>query len=244
MKRKVTRAGVIASVATLIVTLFAAEGSGANAQDPLVAAPIELPVDGSADGSADVSADLPSDIRIVAGASETGTATAGEAPRLQVRFVASEVVQPLPERIEPAPSDAGSLPDLVAATPSGGELGRELMCLAQAVYFESRGEPLAGQLAVAEVIINRSQSSQFPDDYCSVVTERSQFSFVKRGRIPAPRTGSVAWQKAKKIARIAHQNLWESPAADALYFHAQYVRPRWASRKVAAATIDSHIFYR
>ena len=55
---------------------------------------------------------------------------------------------------------------------------------------------------------------------------------------------SPAWTRAKAVARIAHQELWESEAGDALYFHATYVRPRWASRKAARATIDSHVFYR
>ena len=68
--------------------------------------------------------------------------------------------------------------------------------------------------------------------------------FVRGGRIPAPNHGSSAWTKAKAIARIAHRDLWESPAHDALYFHATYVRPSWAGRMTTRATIDHHIFYR
>lgn len=123
-------------------------------------------------------------------------------------------------------------------------MAEEKFCLAQAIYFEARGEPLAGQLAVARVIINRSESPQFPSDYCAVVTQRGQFSFVRGGRIPSAPEGSAAWARAVSIARIAHQDLWPSDADDALFFHASYVRPAWAGRKTARATIDRHIFYR
>jgi len=164
-----------------------------------------------------------------------------------IRFVASEVVQDLPaepaEEISEVPS-ASSLRQLVRAIDTDGAMSREVMCLAQAVYFESRGEPLDGQLAVARVVINRADSNTFPDDYCSVVTQRAQFSFVRGGNIPQPNRGSAAWDRAKAIANIAHRDLWESPAADSLYFHATYVRPRWAGRMTMRAQIDSHIFYR
>lgn len=162
----------------------------------------------------------------------------------QVRFVASEVVQDVPEEPEVETADADSLRELVAMTDTSGEMSREMMCLAQAVYFESRGEPLNGQLAVARVIINRAESNVFPDDYCSVVTQRSQFSFVRGGRIPTPNHNSNAWRRAQAIARIAHRDLWESEAGDALYFHATHVRPRWAGRMTTRARIDNHIFYR
>jgi spore germination cell wall hydrolase CwlJ-like protein len=123
-------------------------------------------------------------------------------------------------------------------------LSREMECLAGAVYFEARGEPLAGQLAVAEVIINRSESGAFPSDYCGVVFQRSQFSFVRGGRMPTINRNSAAWTKAAAIARIAHEGLWGSAADKALYFHARSVHPGWSHSKVALTTINSHIFYR
>lgn len=165
-------------------------------------------------------------------------------------FVPKEVVQPLPEAVSNSePQDevaaiAASLTELVALTPTEGELSEELHCLAGAVYFESRGEPLAGQLAVAQVVINRTESPLFPDSYCSVVHQRAQFSFVKNGRMPSIATGTAAWKRAKAIARIAHQGQWASEAEDSLYFHANYVRPGWARQKQARATIKTHIFYR
>ena len=171
-------------------------------------------------------------------------------PDAQPRFVSQPVVQELPEAAPEAEqqdlaiAEAASLNQLVASMPASFELSPEMQCLAQAVYFESRGEPLSGQLAVAQVVINRVESGLFPNDYCSVVTQRAQFSFVRGGRIPQPKTSTEAWRKAKAIARIAHQDLWHSEADDALYFHAHSVKPRWARTKVARATIDSHIFYR
>lgn len=230
MSRKVHRAGAVASAVMLCVILFAAHGSGANAQG-----------EGDGEGFAP----------IVLGADQLDDAE----PALsdpEIRFVASPVVQEVSEdegpdpapTPAPTPSGQASLHALVAAMPAAGRLGRELECLAQAVYHESRGEPLDGQLAVARVIINRSASGLFPGDYCSVVTQKAQFSFVRGGRIPQPNERSHAWTRATAIARIAHQDLWPSKAEDALYFHADYVRPRWAARKTARATIDSHIFYR
>lgn len=221
MKRKTHHAGAVASAAMMFAILFAVDGSGANAQNPIENMPVAPATAASAE-----------------------PATDSQEP--EIRFVATPVVQEIPQ--EPATpsfiSQADSLHELVAATPNRGELGRDLLCLAQAIYFESRGEPLAGQLAVARVIINRSESPLFPDDYCSVVTQKAQFSFVRSGRIPTPNTRSDAWERATKIARIAHRDLWQSEADDALFFHADHVRPRWASRKTARATIDNHIFYR
>lgn len=165
----------------------------------------------------------------------------------EVRFVMNEVVQPLPdqpEQADTAASNAASLRELVSMVDTGEALSREVMCLAQAVYFEARGEPLDGQLAVARVVVNRAESSRFPDDYCAVVTQPAQFSFVRGGQIPAPNRQSAAWKRAKAVARIAHRDLWESPAHDALYFHATHVRPRWAGRLTARATIRNHVFYR
>jgi spore germination cell wall hydrolase CwlJ-like protein len=156
------------------------------------------------------------------------------------RFYAEEVVQTLPE----AKPSAASLAELVETMPADAPLSRDLECLAQAIYFEARGERLAGQLAVGEVIVNRTTSGRYPSDYCSVVTQPGQFSFVRHGRIPSPDETSLAWSNARALAQIAHQDLWQSPCGEALYFHARYVRPGWARTKVQLATIDSHIFYR
>ena len=161
-------------------------------------------------------------------------------------FVSEEVVQELPEEApqEYSAPDADSLRELVAAMPHTGELSDEMRCLAGAVYFESRGEPLHGQLAVAQVVINRSESNSFPASYCGVVYQRAQFSFVRGGTMPRIKTGTAAWKRATAIARIAHQGLWNSEAEDSLYFHANYVKPGWARKKTRRVAINTHVFYR
>ncbi|MDC0887266.1 cell wall hydrolase [Altererythrobacter sp.] len=165
-------------------------------------------------------------------------------------FVSEEVAQPLPEAIEEpqgeelAKPSASTLRDLIKAVDTPQDLSRQMECLAGTVYFESRGEPIDGQLAVAQVVINRAESRVFPEDYCGVVYQRAQFSFVKNGTMPRIKRGSAAWIKAKKIAKIAHEGLWESEAQDSLYFHAKYVKPRWSYRKQRRTSINTHIFYR
>lgn len=159
-----------------------------------------------------------------------------------VTFVAQPVVQPVPDPALTALDRAASLPALVA-TVDAGDLSPALTCLAQAVYFEARGEQLTGQLAVAQVIINRAESGQFPRDYCGVVAQPGQFSFVHGGHIPAAPASSNAWARARVIARIAEQGLWDSGVGESLYFHNASVRPSWSRRKASVARIDSHLFY-
>ena len=177
----------------------------------------------------------------------TGVPAEASAPTTEVvpQFVSREVVQPLPEA-EPAPApakpaSARSLEALIADTDVSG-LDEQLHCLAGAIYFEARGEPLEGQLAVAQVVVNRAESGRFPATYCGVVKQAGQFSFVKRGRIPQPATASTAWRKARAIARIAHEGSWDSRAGESLFFHATHVSPNWRAKRVA--TISRHVFYR
>ncbi|MBL0916583.1 MAG: cell wall hydrolase, partial [Sphingopyxis sp.] len=98
--------------------------------------------------------------------------------------------------------DADTLAELVAETVRPAELDPELRCLAGAVYFESRGESLAGQLAVAHVVINRANSGRFPKSLCGVVHQPSQFSFVRGGKMPAVRNGGQ-WNTAVGLAQVA-----------------------------------------
>jgi len=136
-----------------------------------------------------------------------------------------------------------SLSDLVAAYLSSEVPDGEHECLAGAVYFESKGEPLEGQLAVAEVILNRASSGKYPTSLCGVVKQKSQFSFVRGGRIPPIAKSSEAWRKAVAIAHIAKRELADTGAKQALFFHARYVSPKW-SKRPRVASIGNHIFYR
>ena len=148
-------------------------------------------------------------------------------------------VEPTPA---PAPTPATSLAQLVARHGAPTTDTAELECLAVAVYFESKGEPLAGQLAVANVIKNRSNSSRFARTYCGVIRQAGQFSFIRRGGHPPIARGSANWRTAVAIATVAHQDLWQAPAANALFFHARRVSPSW--RMVRVASVGNHHFYR
>ncbi len=162
------------------------------------------------------------------------------------QFVAKPVIQALPEA-EDGEADlakAATLRELVSSMSGDAVLDEQLKCLAGAVYFEARGEPLYGQLAVAEVVINRAASGRFPASYCGVVLQKSQFSFVKGGRMPSLPSDSTTWQRAKAIAQIAHRGLWDSEAEGSLYFHARSVAPGWSNRRQAMARISNHVFYR
>lgn len=142
----------------------------------------------------------------------------------------------------PAAPERRSLELLVAEHAADAARDAQADCLAAAVYFESNGEPFAGQLAVAEVIINRARSGRFADTLCGVITQRSQFSFVRGGRIPSPPRHTQAWRNAVAIAHIALDDMADSPVSDALFFHARYVSPGWRLRRLA--TVGNHIFYR
>ena len=126
----------------------------------------------------------------------------------------------------------------------GPEAGsRELECLATGIYFESKSEPLAGQLAVGQVIANRADSGgRFPSTYCGVLFQRGQFSFVHGGSLPRVAHSNRQWQTAVSIAKIVDQHLKDSPVGNALFFHARYVSPGWHLKKVAS--IGNHVFFR
>lgn len=121
-------------------------------------------------------------------------------------------------------------------------LSKEMHCLAGTVYFESKGETLEGQLAVARVVMARAESSRFPNSLCGVVYQKRQFSFVRGGRMPHINKGHRHWRNAVAIAKIAMNDGWKSPVEGALFFHARYVSPGWRLQRMAR--IDNHIFYR
>ncbi len=139
-------------------------------------------------------------------------------------------------------ASARSLAELVADYAAGEAPDEETDCLARGIYYESKGEPLEGQLSVAEVILNRARSDRFPSTICGVLRQPGQFSFVRRGVIPQPPRRSRHWRVAVAIAQIAMTELAEGRAPGALFFHARSVHPNWRRERVA--TIGNHVFYR
>jgi N-acetylmuramoyl-L-alanine amidase len=163
--------------------------------------------------------------------------------------VADHVDATLPEAAEQVAAEQMTEParrtlaELVADHGAAVTRNAEHECLAGAVYFESKGEPLQGQLTVAEVVLNRARSGRFPTSVCGVVKQKGQFSFIRHGGFPPIARGSDAWRKAVAIAHIAMQDLADGAAPKALFFHARYVRPSWRGLTRVAA-VGNHIFYR
>ncbi len=127
---------------------------------------------------------------------------------------------------------------------------KEQRCLAAGVYFEARGEPVAGQAAVAQVILNRVRNPKYPNTVCGVVYQnkswrnRCQFSFAcdgVRDRIASP----AYWDTAEEVAQAVSAGvIWFPEVGSSTHYHATYVRPRWARTMKRMKKIGRHIFYR
>ncbi|QIL01549.1 cell wall hydrolase [Sphingomonas sinipercae] len=200
---------------------------------------------------------------VAAALNASSVAPAQVGPKVEPLLAVNSVVVPttvVPTPIEVVPADPATevettiptptptvnpkadLATLVADLRSSDPGSRELECLAAGIYFESKSEPLAGQLAVGEVIANRASSGRFAKTYCGVLTQRGQFSFVRGGRWPAVAKSGRQWQTAVAIAKIVDQDLKDSAAGNALFFHAKRVSPGWRLKRVAS--IGNHVFYR
>jgi N-acetylmuramoyl-L-alanine amidase len=157
-----------------------------------------------------------------------------------------ETVRPAvvePAIAHPAVDRSEDLASMVAQLRNSEAPSHELECLATGIYFESKSEPLAGQLAVGQVIANRTQTDgRFPSSYCGVLFQRGQFSFVHGHSLPHVSADSRQWQTAVAIAKIVDEGLKQSLVGDALFFHARYVSPGWHLKRVAS--IGNHIFFR
>ncbi|NOU02266.1 MAG: cell wall hydrolase [Novosphingobium sp.] len=216
MSRKLNKASAFAVAAMTLTIVFSADGSGAAAKARQAQAAIQEPI-----------------------SQDSTLVTMPQAPAAVVEAPVVDVAPAAPAA--PAPR-AASLAALVNAQPQPSDLSRELNCLAGAIYFEAKSETLAGQLAVGRVVVARSKSGRFPDSYCGVVFQRSQFSFVRGNSMPGIAKASRQWKNAVAIAQIAHAGSWKSQAEGALFFHAAYVSPGW--RLTRLARIDNHVFYR
>lgn len=122
-----------------------------------------------------------------------------------------------------------------------------------AIYYEARGEPVEGQVAVAQVILNRVADSSYPDTVCGVVTQPYQFSFLNHLKnVPVEQrvnimvqniTDKRAWNRSKSIAKdVMMRKTFEN---EALFYHSNIVKPKWSrsTKLVKLLTIGNHIFY-
>jgi len=133
---------------------------------------------------------------------------------------------------------------------AGVDVAREIECLAQTIYFEARGEPSIGQIAVAHVVMNRVANPLFPDRVCDVVHQGGnklalgcQFTWWCDEISDRP-TDARAWQQSLVLARRVFWDYSKDPTAGALWYHADYVEPYWRQSLAEGPKIGRHIFYR
>ncbi len=176
-----------------------------------------------------------------------GSATPAPVDSAQVEVVALPGTPRTPGNGEvPTP---GARPNY-AALIEKDKSARENRCLAEAIYFEARGESGEGQAAVAQVVLNRVSSGLYPATICGVVYQNRrhynacQFSFTCAGK--SLRIGEPdAWRQAVRIAgEVTNGKTYVSDVGGSTHFHANYVRPRWARRLEKTDIIGHHIFYK
>ncbi|MEM6944860.1 MAG: cell wall hydrolase [Pseudomonadota bacterium] len=132
---------------------------------------------------------------------------------------------------------------------SVGERSAEWACLAEGLYFEARGESLMGQIAVAEVILNRVDSRRYPDSVCAVLDQGAhrlnacQFSYNCDGQKELI-AEKDAFEQVGKVAWLMLEGRPRNLTGKATHYHATHVNPRWASKLVRTARIGDHVFYR
>jgi cell wall hydrolase len=214
MSRFLDKASLFSVGLTLTAILFSADGSGASAQNALAVAVNPEPTP------------MISEPVVQLTPAEEASADDAPAPVLE----------------DEQADDDLSLDELVASQDEAADLSRDMNCLAGAIYFEAKGEPLEGQYAVGRVIIARAESKRFPSTYCGVVYQRSQFSFVRGGTMPRINKDSRSWHRAVAVAQLARADSWDSPVEGAISFHAARVSPRWHLTRMAR--LGNHIFYR
>jgi hypothetical protein len=126
--------------------------------------------------------------------------------------------------------------------------GDDATCLTQAVYYEAGYEPLEGQEAVAQVVLNRARGGRYPSNVCGVVFQRTgqlrtcQFTFACDGAMKRP-IQLTAWLRAQAVATKALQGFVFEPAKDATHYHADYVAPNWSFSLRKIGQIGRHVFY-
>ncbi len=139
--------------------------------------------------------------------------------------------------------------DAVDTLPPAAGADAQAQCLAQAIYFESRGEPLAGQIAVAEVVLNRVDDRHFPSTVCGVTRQGvgsgrgCQFSYACDGNSDAMKS-ALARERCEKLAQLMLAGRPRTVTKGATYFHTRSIRPDWSRRMTRTAEIGHHMFYR
>lgn len=148
-----------------------------------------------------------------------------------------------------APAFVQAAPGFLASARSEEDARRAAECLTAAVYYEARSEPIDGQRAVAQVVLNRVRDRAFPHSVCGVVYQGSQrrtgcqFSFTCDGSMNY-RRDPLAWARAAQVAAAALSGQVYAPVGSATFYHANYVLPWWAGSLTRIGSVGAHIFYR
>ncbi len=136
-----------------------------------------------------------------------------------------------------------------AAAESQIDIAEEIDCLALTIYFEARGEPYLGKIAVAHVVLNRVVDKRFPTTVCNVVRQggeqqlrRCQFSWWCDGRSDKP-SDAQSWQMVQAVAQQVYWGFSPDPTAGALWYHADTVSPSWGKGFNRGPQIGQHVFY-
>lgn len=139
----------------------------------------------------------------------------------------------------PVPAPAPAAQPVAEDEDDGSQVSEaELACLTRVILYEAGAESRAGQLAVAQVVLNRTRSGRFPRTICGVINQRGQFSSIRS--FNAPR--GARWERAEDIAEAALDGERAPGVGNALFFHAAHVRP--FSGRTRVARLGNHIFYR
>ncbi len=187
--------------------------------------------------------------------------TAGQAPALldtpwlrTVEYTLKRDIDSSMSRYAMRDRDGAALASLASFRPDqiqrAETIESELMCMAQAVYYEAAFEPVPGQIAVAEVIANRVRDHRYPDTVCGVVfqgatrTTGCQFTFTCDGSMERNKAAGEPWERAQRIAAHVMMELHEERTGGATHYHATYVDPIWNAGLVKTDQIGLHIFYR
>ena len=182
-----------------------------------------------------------------------------ESLRLSPAELRLETLSPVAPPAKTVEASASKAPVASAVAPQSSTLtpvsdrtakiDEDLHCLALNIYHEARSEPLPGQIAVAQVTLNRVASKAFPHSVCEVVKQggqkrnRCQFSWWCDGKSDQP-TEHRAWRRSLALGRRVLDEQTPDPTNGALYYHADYVVPGWSRAFQRTAQIGRHLFYR
>jgi len=120
----------------------------------------------------------------------------------------------------------------------------DLFCMAKNIYHEAANEPIIGRYAVAQITLNRKMNPRYPKKICEVILDPYQFSWANDKRIRWTQPKGPAWEEAKKIAEdVVIHGYRVKGLENGLFYHADYVSPKWKDRSATITQVGRHIFY-